>query len=64
MKYEYPKVTIRRVEDIIELCKHHLENISKTELDLIENQDMTKTDEFYINMFRQTWQNLLNAIEE
>lgn len=64
MKYEYPQYRVRSVEDIADLCRHHLKNISETELDLIENQDMTKTDEFYINMFRQTWQNLLYAIEE
>lgn len=52
------------LEDVLATCERNLRNISLTHIDLIENGDITPTDEFYIQYFSGTWADLRDDVEQ
>jgi hypothetical protein len=59
----YCKIKATSLEEILVTCNRHIKNINLTLLDLIDNQDGTDTDIFYIDMFRGTWADLRDDVE-
>lgn len=60
---QYGTKHARSLEEVRDVCDRHLRNISRTQYDLIDNEDGTPTDDFYINMFRETWQMLRDDVD-
>jgi hypothetical protein len=52
------------LEEILATCERHIRNIGKTEADMIAEGDGTETDLWYCDMFRQTWQDLRDDVQE
>lgn len=59
----YCNIKATSLEEVLATCDRHIRNITLTELDLLENEDGTETDWFYINMFRDTWFDLRDDVE-
>lgn len=60
----YCSIIAKNLDDILATANRHIKNINLTHLDLIDNEDGTATDTFYINMFRDTWSDLRDDILE
>ena len=58
MPKRYCDIRATSLDEIIETANRHIKNITLTELDLIDCEDGTSTDFWYINMFRDTWRDL------
>lgn len=60
----YCDIKATNLDEILQTCERHIKNITATRLDLIEEKDITQTDEFYINMFLDTWTDLRDDVKE
>ena len=55
---QYGTIRARSVEEIQAVCERHLRNIFTIHADLVDNDDGTPTDLFYIDMFAKAWQEM------
>lgn len=60
----YCNIKVHSLQDVLTTCERHIRNIGLTRYDLIEEGDITATDEFYIKMFKDTWSDLRDDIEQ
>ena len=60
----YCDIRATNLEGVLSTCDRHIANIIKTKLDLIDNEDGTSTDDFYIDMFMGTWVDLRNDVSD
>lgn len=60
----YCNIEAHSLQDILTTCERHIRNIALTRFDMIEEGDITPTDEFYIAMFRDTWTDLRDDVVE
>jgi hypothetical protein len=58
----YCSIQATSLEEILETCDRHIRNITCYQHDLIDNQDGTSNDRFYINMFHDTWADLRDDV--
>lgn len=63
-RQRYCDMKAHSMQDVLTSCERHIRNIGLTRFDLIENGDITPTDEFYIKMFKETWTDLREDIEQ
>ncbi|MNK14335.1 hypothetical protein D3C87_324460 [compost metagenome] len=60
----YCDIKAHSLEDVLTTCERHIRNIGLTRFDMIEEGDITPTDEFYIKMFKDTWADLRDDVEQ
>lgn len=58
----YCDIKSTSLDEILETANRHIQNITMTELDMINHRDLTPLDRFYVNMFRDTWCDLRDDI--
>lgn len=63
-RQRYCNIKAHSLHDVLTTCERHIHNIALTRFDIIENGDMTATDEFYISMFKDTWSDLRDDVEK
>lgn len=59
----YCLIRATTLEQILETCDRHIKNIAMTKMDMVQEGDITKTDEFYCDMFRDTWKDLREDVQ-
>lgn len=52
------------LQEILETCDRHIENIRKTHIDLLEEGDGSPTDDFYCSMIREMWKDMRDDVQE
>lgn len=62
-RQRYCNIKAYSLEDILATCERHIRNIGLTRFDMIEEGDITSTDEFYIAMFKNTWTDLKEDVQ-
>ena len=63
-RQRYCNIKVHSLNDILETCERHIHNASLMHFDLIDNGDMTPTDVHYIKMFRETWSDLRDDVQQ
>jgi hypothetical protein len=58
----YCDIKAKSLEDILATCDRHITNAGKMQADNIDCGDGTPTDDFYINMMRDTWGDLRDDV--
>lgn len=62
-RQRYCNIKASSLDEILKTCQRHLNNIDLLRYDLIENQDMNETHEFHIKMFKETWADLRDDVQ-
>lgn len=60
----YCDIRATSLEEVRQTCLRHIKNITATAIDLVDNDDYTELDVFYIHMFSETWKDLLEDVEK
>lgn len=61
-KERYCNIKCKSLEDIQITCIRHIQNTQKMLLDCIDNEDLTDTDAFYLDMIERMWNDLLQDV--
>ena len=59
----YCLIEATTLEEILKTCERHIKNISLTQGDYIAEGDGGPHDDFYCNMFRNTWADLHDDVQ-
>lgn len=61
-KERYCEIRCKSLEDIRDTCRRHIKNAKLTLLDYIDNEDLTDSDAFYLDMQERMWHDLLEDV--
>ena len=66
MKYtgRYCNIECKTLEDIKATCERHILNASLSRFDMMENEDLTSLDSFYLNTQERMWSDLLRDVNK
>ena len=59
-----PLSPCKTLEDIKKTCERHILNASLSRLDMIENEDLTNLDSFYLTTQERMWNDLLQDVNK
>lgn len=62
LKERYCNIECKSLEDIRDTCKRHIQNTQSAMLDFIDNDDLTDTDAYYLDMQERMWYDLLQDV--
>jgi len=60
----YCEIRCKSLEDIRNTCKRHIKNTHNAMLDFIDNEDITDTDAYYLDMIERMWNDLLQDVNK
>lgn len=60
----YCDVKATTLEEILETCERHIHNTSLIMYDLLDNEDGSDIDQFYLNMISGTWSDLRDDVKQ
>lgn len=58
----YCNIRCKSLEDIKATCERHIRNNSLTRIDFFDNEDMTRLDEFYLDIILGMWSDMLEDV--
>ena len=58
----YCEIRCKSLEDIRDTCRRHIKNTRLMLLGCIDNEDITDTDAFYLDMQERMWRDLLEDV--
>lgn len=61
-KERYCDIECKTLEDIEKTCRRHILNAALSRLDMIENEDLTSLDSFYLTAQERMWSDLLQDV--
>lgn len=57
------KIKATSLNEILDTCDRHIQNINMTLIDMCNEGDVTETDRFYCKMFADSWSDLRDDVE-
>lgn len=63
-RQRYCDIRATSLEEILETCNRHIKNFNMTSIDLLDNEDGTETDFFYIDTIRGMWQDMRDDVQQ